>query len=83
MPPGRRSVQGAQHAAVRTVPDPRSHGDRAPAGLLDQAGRPLVGLLGKVGDDHAGACANVSAAAWPMPLAASVTYATLPAKLPS
>jgi hypothetical protein len=32
--------------------------DRAPAGLLDQAGRFLVGLLREVGDDQAGACAR-------------------------
>jgi hypothetical protein len=33
-------------------------GDRAPAGLLDQAGRFLVGFLREVGDDHAGARAR-------------------------
>jgi hypothetical protein len=64
----------------------RSHSSSlvSAAGLLDQAGGSLVGLLGEVGDDHAGARARErSAAAWPMPLAAPVTNATLPAKLPS
>jgi hypothetical protein len=52
--------------------------------LLDQAGRFLVGLLGEVGDDDANArVRDASAAARPMPLAAPVTNATLPAKLPS
>jgi hypothetical protein len=43
----------------------------------------LLGAGVVEGNVEAPARANASAAAWPIPLAAPVTNATLPAKLPS